>query len=250
MIDCAGKVALVTGSSSGLGKAIAQELARRSCRVIGLGRKKPEGVLENDFIVCDLSDPTSVEKLSDELAKRTDRLDILVNNAGFGGYATWEELPQTELRRMFEVDFFAPARIAQMLLPKLSENGGFIINIASVAALAPVPCMGAYSAVKAALASFSATLRAEASLQNVKVLTVCPGRISTGFSSRAIILRECPETPGNKVSTEKFARKTVNAALKGKARVIFPAWYGLFIAFTRLFPATYMRMALKVWKLR
>ena len=248
-MSCSGKIALVTGSSSGLGQAIAQELARNNCRVIGLGRKKPADVPDSDFIVCDLSDPSSVEQIPAELAKRTDKLDILVNNAGFGGYATWEELPPKELRRMFEVDFFAPVRIAQMLLPLLSESKGNIINIASVAALAPVPCMGAYSAVKAALASFSATLRAEAGLQNVKVLTVCPGRISTGFSSRAITLRECPETPGNKVSTEKFARKVVKCALQGKRQLIFPAWYKLFISFTRRFPEIYMRMALKVWRL-
>ena len=246
----AGKTALVTGSSSGLGRAVAEELERRSFRVIGLGRKKPEGVADSDFIVCDLSDPASVEQIPAELARRAERLDILVNNAGFGGYATWEELPPAELRRMFEVDFFAPVRIAQLLLPALAETQGYIIDIASVAALAPVPCMGAYSAVKAALASFSATLRAEASLQKVKVLTVCPGRISTGFSSRAITLRECPETPGNKVSTVKFARKVVNCALKGKALLIYPAWYKLFINFTRKFPETYMRMALKVWKLK
>lgn len=249
-MSCSGKIALVTGSSSGLGQAIAQELARRNCRVIGLGRKKPDNVPDSDFIVCDLSDPSSVEQIPGELAKRTDRLDILVNNAGFGGYATWEELPPEELRRMFEVDFFAPARIAQMLLPMLSASRGNIINIASVAALAPVPCMGAYSAVKAAMASFSATLRAEAGLQNIKVLTVCPGRISTGFSSRAITLRECPETPGNKVSTEKFARKVVDSALKGKGMIVFPNWYRLFINFTRKFPESYMRMALKVWKLK
>ena len=249
-MSCSGKIALVTGSSSGLGKAVAEELARRNCRVIGLGRKKPADVPDKDFIVCDLSDPAQVEKIPAELALLTDRLDILVNNAGFGGYATWEELPPGELRRMFEVDFFAPARIAQMLLPMLSASRGNIINIASVAALAPVPCMGAYSAVKAALASFSATLRAEAGLQNVKVLTVCPGRISTGFSSRAITLRECPDTPGNKVSTEKFARKVVDSALKGKGMIVFPNWYRLFINFTRKFPETYMRMALKVWNLK
>ena len=249
-MSCSGKIALITGSSSGLGQAAAQELARRNCRVIGLGRKKPADVPDNDFIVCDLSDPASVEQIPLELAKRTDKLDILVNNAGFGGYATWEELPPGELRRMFEVDFFAPVRIAQMLLPMLSQSQGCIINIASVAALAPVPCMGAYSAVKAALASFSATLRAEAGLQKVRVLTVCPGRISTGFSSRAITLRECPETPGNKVSTEKFARKVVNCALQGKRQLIFPGWYRLFISFTRKFPEIYMRMALKVWRLK
>ena len=244
------KVALVTGSASGLGLALANELVKRNYRVIGLGRKKPEGVAEKDFIVCDLSDPAAVENIPAMVAARTDQLDLLVNNAGFGGYAAWEELPAAELRRMFEVDFFAPVRLAQQMLPLLAASRGGIINIASVAGISPVPCMGAYSAVKAALASFSATLRAEASLQNVKVLTVCPGRISTGFSSRAITLRECPETPGNKVSTEKFARKVVNSALKGKARVIYPGWYALFIAFTRLCPATYMRMALKVWKLR
>ena len=250
MKSCAGKVALVTGSASGLGQAIKLELEKRSCRVIGLGRKKPDGVADADFIVCDLSDPAAVETVAVELAKRTDRLDILVNNAGFGGYATWEELPPEELRRMFEVDFFAPVRLAQLLLPMLSESSGFIINTASVASFAPVPCMGAYSAVKAALASFSATLRAEAGVQNVKVLTLCPGRISTGFSSRAITLRECPDTPGNNVSTVKFARKVVNTALKGKGTLIYPGWYKLFIAFTRKFPEMYMRMALKVWKLK
>ena len=242
--------ALVTGSSSGLGLAVAEELKKRSYRVIGLGRKKPENVPDEDFIVCDLSKPEAVETVLQEFCKRSDRLDILLNNAGFGGYATWEELPPEDLWRMFEVDFFAPVRLAQLFLPLLSRNSGRIINIASVAALDPVPCMGAYSAVKAALESFSATLRAEASLQNVKVTTVCPGRISTGFSSRAITLRECPETPGNKVSTEKFARKVVNSALRGKRRLIFPAWYKLFIWFTRHFPESYMNLALKTWKLK
>ena len=244
------KVALVTGSSSGLGAAVAAELLKRNYRVIGLGRRKAGDIDDADFIVCDLNDPAAVEQVPAELARRTDRLDMLVNNAGFGGYATWEELPTAELRRMFEVDFFAPVRLAQLLLGKLSETRGAIINISSVAALAPVPCMGAYSAVKAALKSFSQTLRAEASLQNVRVLTVCPGRISTGFSSRAIRMRECPETPGNNVDPARFARRVVNSAERNRALIVYPGWYRFFIAFTGIFTDTYMRMALKVWKLR
>ncbi|MBO5722538.1 MAG: SDR family NAD(P)-dependent oxidoreductase, partial [Lentisphaeria bacterium] len=215
------KVALVTGSSSGLGAAVAAELLKRNYRVIGLGRRKAGDIDDADFIVCDLNDPAAVEQVPAELARRTDRLDMLVNNAGFGGYATWEELPAAELRRMFEVDFFAPVRLAQLLLGKLSETRGAIINISSVAALAPVPCMGAYSAVKAALKSFSQTLRAEASLQNVRVLTVCPGRISTGFSSRAIRMRECPETPGNNVDPARFARRVVNSAERNRALIVY-----------------------------
>ena len=244
------KVALVTGSSSGLGCAIANELRQNDFRVIGLGRKRPADAVDGDFIECDLSDPAAVEKIPSEVAKLTDRLDLLVNNAGFGGYATWEELPAAELRRMFEVDFFAPVRLAQMLLPCLSKSSGCIVNISSVAALAPVPCMGAYSAVKAALKSFSETLRAEASLQNVRVVTVCPGRISTGFSSRAITLRDCPDTPGNKVDPAKFAHSVYKAVKRNSRQLIYPKWYTFFIKFTRIFPELYMRMALKVWKLR
>lgn len=244
------RTALVTGSSSGLGRALACELEKRAYRVIGLGRKKPENVAEEDFIVCDLSDPTALATVPQELAKRTDRLDLLVNNAGFGGYAAWEELPESDLRRMFEVDFFAPVLLTRLLLKDLSKTRGAIVNISSVAALAPVPCMGAYSAVKAALLSFSQTLRAEASVQSVRVITVCPGRISTGFSSRAIRLRECPETPGNQVDTAKFARKVCKAIDRNRRLVVFPNWYKLFVWFTRRCPELYMRMALKVWKLR
>ena len=249
-MSCTGKTALVTGSSSGLGSAIASELARRNCRVIGLGRKKPADVPESDFIVCDLSDPASVEQIPAELAKRTGKLDILVNNAGFGGYAAWEELPAAELRRMFEVDFFAPVRLAQQMLPLLAASRGDIINIASVAGISPVPCMGAYSAVKAALKSFSQTLRAEASLQGIRVITVCPGRISTGFSSRAIRLRECPDTPGNNVDPAQFARRVLKALNRNQGILVYPGWYRLFNAFTSTFTDLYMRMALKVWKMR
>lgn len=250
MSDSAQKVALVTGSASGLGLAIAEELQKKNYRIIGLGRRKPADVDEENFIVCDLSDPAAVEKVPAQLAERTGRLDILCNNAGFGGYAAWEELPAAELRRMFEVDFFAPVRLAQLLLPELAKTQGGVINIASVAALAPVPCMGAYSAVKAALKSFSQTLRAEASLQNIKVITVCPGRISTGFSSRAITIRECPDTPGNNVDPKKFARQVVRSLERNRGILIYPKWYKLFITFTRTFTDWYMSMALKVWKMR
>ncbi len=249
-LDGTGKIALVTGSSSGLGAAAAAALRRRNFRVIGLGRRRPDGVAESDFIVCDLAQPDAAATVRREFDRRADRLDVLVNNAGFGGYATWEELPETELRRMFEVDFFAPVALARAFLISLKQTRGAIINLASVAALAPVPCMGAYSAVKAALAQFSFTLRAEAGVSGVRVLTVCPGRISTGFSSRAVTLRDCPETPGNQIDPGRLADQMLRALDRNSRRVIFPGWYGLFIAFTRLCPELYDRLALRAWKMR
>ena len=244
------KTALVTGSTSGLGAAIATELRKRNFRVIGLGRSRPADTPETEFITLDLSQPGAAQTAASELRKRTGRLDLLVNNAGFGGYAAWEELPEADLRRMFEVDFFAPVLLTCELLPMLEAAQGGIIDLASVAALAPVPCMGAYSAVKGAFHHFSQTLRAELKRRRIRVLTVCPGRIATGFSSRAVRIRECPETPGGKVDTAKFARKVVNCFERDRARLIYPRWYGFFLAFTRTFPELYGKLACKLWKLK
>lgn len=243
-------VALVTGSSSGLGAALAEALAANGFRVIGVGRNRPAGTPETEFITTDLARPDAAATVAAELQKRTARLDLLVNNAGFGGYAVWEELPEADLRRMFEVDFFAPVALTGALLAMLKASHGAIVDIASVAAKVPVPCMGAYCAAKAALAQYSETLHAELEPHGVTVLTVYPGRISTGFSSRAIRLRECPETPGTRIDPAVFARRVLRRLHRRRRAFIFPGWYRFFIAFARLFPNVYDRCARRVWKLR
>lgn len=243
-------VALVTGSSSGLGAALAAALTADGYRVIGAGRNRPADVPQEEFIVADFARPDAVGAVEAELRRRTGRLDLLVNNAGFGAYAAWEELPEAELRRMFEVDFFAPVALTATLLPLLKDSKGAIVNIASVAAKAPVPCMGAYCAAKAALAQFSETLHAETRIHGITVLTVYPGRISTGFSARAVQMRECPETPGSRIDPGVFARRVLRQLKTRRRALVFPFWYRFFIVFTRLCPELYDRCALKVWKLR
>ena len=245
-----GGTALVTGSTSGLGAALAAELRRRDFRVIGLGRSRPGDVPESDFIQIDLARPGAAQTVAAELRERTATLDLLVNNAGFGGYAAWEEMPEADLRRMFEVDFFAPVLLARELLPMLERSRGGIINLASVAALAPVPCMGAYCAVKAAFGQFSSTLRAELKRRRIRVLTVYPGRISTGFSSRAVRIRECPDTPGNRVDPARFARRVITCFERNRRKLVYPRWYVFFLIFTRLFPELYGQLACKIWKLK
>lgn len=240
------KIAVVTGASSGLGKAIAVELQKREYTVVAVCRRDPGFC--NDFVAADFSDPVSRDAGIAELKKRYPRIDVLVNNAGIGSYATWEELSEEEMRREFEIDFFAPVALTRGLLENL--EGGCVVNISSAAALVPVACMGAYCAVKAALRAFSQTLKMEAASRNIHVLNVCPGRIDTGFSSRAVGGRKPPETPGRTASNaETFARKVCNSITARRRELVYPCWYRLAALFSRLFPGVAENANRRIWKL-
>ena len=146
-----GKIAVVTGASSGLGRAVAREFHRRGFTVVALCRHAPESDTADRFIATDLTDAAQRAAAAAAIGREFGRVDVLVNNAGIGSYATWEELPEEELRREFELDFFAPVELTRLLLPLLAKTHGSVVNISSVAAQVPVGCMGAYNAVKPAL---------------------------------------------------------------------------------------------------
>lgn len=228
------KIVLVTGISGGLGAAMARHFRQQGYYVYGAARTAPQEGCCDEFIACDLTDPAARKAL----AERFERLDVLVNNAGIGSYATWQELGEEGLRKLFEVDFFAPVALTMDLLEPLTAAKGAVINISSVAAEVPVACMGAYNSAKAALRMFSESLRPELSARRIRVLTVLPGRINTGFSKRALGGRKVPSTPGWGASTPEGLAKTVyRAFLRGRRGVIYPWWYGAVIAFVRRFPA-------------
>ena len=240
------KRALITGVSGGLGAAMAREFRRRGWHVTGVCRTVPAGDVCDEFITCDLTDPAAVSRLAESVGT----LDLLINNAGIGAYASWEELDEASLRRVMEIDFFAPVALTKALLPALARSRGAVINISSVAAVVPVACMGAYNAAKAAIAMFSESLRPELHARGIRVLTVLPGRIDTGFSKRAVGGRIVPETPGRTASSaEGLARRVYRALMWRRRRLIYPAWYAAPIAFIRHFPAVNEYFNRKVWGL-
>lgn len=247
-----GKTVLITGATSGLGAALAARFRRDGWRVIGAARREPADPDALDcFLPADLSDPDGAAALAAELQRRNFTVDLLINNAGVGAYATWDELDSAALRRLMEVDFFAPVALTKALLPALRARGGGVINIASVAGLAWVPCMGAYSAAKFALAAFSRTLAVEESVHGLRVMTVYPGRISTGFSSRSHSCRPVPETPGNAAaSAAEFAERVWRAWMRGRRSLLYPWWYCFFLWFVKLCPGLYARENIRRWKLR
>ncbi len=244
------KIAIVTGGSSGLGFAMATELKNQGYFVVIVARNKGENFDFDDFIACDLSSEESRNELFGTIQSKYPAIDILINNAGIGSYAANYELELNDLRRLMEINYFAPVDINSKLLDNVSSAEGTIVNISSIAGLMPVACMGAYCSSKAAFFMHSESLRMEVGAKNVHILTVCPGRINTGFSSRAIKVRECPDTPSNKnESAAKLAKKIYKAIQRKKDILIFPWWYSIVVWFTRKFKRIYRYGNKRVWRL-
>ena len=246
------KTVLITGASSGLGAALARRFAATGrYRIYGVSRHRPDDITGfAGYYSCDLSLPESTALLAQELKKDGIAVDILVNNAGVGAYGTWSELPMDELRKLMEIDFFAPVALTRELLPDLRSRKGAVINISSVAGKVYVPCMGAYNAAKFSLAAFSRTLRIEEAKNSVRVMTVYPGRIGTGFSTRACICRPATATPGSKAtSAEEFAACVVSGFERGKEELLYPWWYCFFRLFVAIAPGFYAKKCRQLWKI-
>ncbi|GIF25550.1 short-subunit dehydrogenase [Actinoplanes tereljensis] len=171
------RTALVTGASSGIGKATAALLTARGYRVFGTSRTPGDSGL----LQLDLADEASVEALRERLAT----IDILVNNAGESQSGPFEELPPDALRRLFQVNVLGPVRLAQLALPGMRERGyGRVVMVGSMLASFPLAYRSSYVATKAALKGFSNGARHEFSPFGVGLTTVEPGSINTGISER------------------------------------------------------------------
>ena len=241
------KTAVVTGASSGLGRAMARKFKQEGFYVVAISRKKPEDGVCDCHIAADLTDKQSLEAAAGEILA-LDRVDVFINNAGIGAYAKWDELKEEELRNLMELDFFAPVLLTVKTLPVLRKSKACVVNISSAAGLLPVACMGAYSAAKAALRMFSDTLKTEE--RDLHVVTVYPGRISTGFGSRACGCRDVPNTPSHGSETpEELAKRVYKAYKRKKRKLIYPFWYRYVISLMLKFPEIYEKGSRKVWKI-
>ncbi|WP_432971584.1 SDR family oxidoreductase [Dactylosporangium sp. CA-233914] len=180
------RTALVTGASSGIGKATAAALVARGYRVVGTSRR-PEALAAGQradgvqYLPLDLGDDASI----DALAGAAGAVDVLVNNAGESQSGPFEELPGDALRRLFQVNVLGPVRLAQLLLPGMRERGrGRVVMVGSMLASFPLAYRSSYVASKAALKGFSDGARHEYSPFGVWLTTVEPGSINTGISER------------------------------------------------------------------
>ncbi|PJB78131.1 MAG: hypothetical protein CO090_07435 [Acidobacteria bacterium CG_4_9_14_3_um_filter_49_7] len=239
-------IAVITGISGGFGQPFARVFSENGFEIIGISRHEPE-IPIGHHIAADLTDSTALPALVEQINQLTNHVDVLILNAGIGLYDGWEEMNETELRALMELNFFAPVTLARSLLPSLKKVNGTLVTVSSVAGVLPVAYMGAYCASKYALNAFSDTLRAELIGTGVHLLNLLPGRINTGFSTRAFGSRTPPETPFAG-SPERLARAAFRAYKKKKRQLVYPGWYRLLPFVQHIFPGFYDRASKGKWK--
>lgn len=188
------KTWLITGSSSGIGNALARAVLATGDRVIATARSKER--LESLVttygklvwpLELDLTDSASIDQAMAEITAKGEPLDVLVNNAGQGMGALVEEAPAADYRRLFDLNFFGPVALIKALLPQLKQaKEGLIINVSSMTSLVAAPGTAFYAASKAALEAFSVALRKELATSNIKVMVVQPGAFRTNFRANVL----------------------------------------------------------------
>ena len=183
-----GKVALVTGASSGIGDATARRLAQLGYTVYAVARRadrmaalKEQGIRT---VSADVTDDAALVALVDKIISETGRIDVVVNNAGYGSYGALEDVPIAEARRQFDVNVFALARLIQLVLPHMrAQRDGYIVNISSIGGKIWEPLGSWYHATKFAVEGLSDSLRAEVAGFGVKVIVIEPGAIRTEWAA-------------------------------------------------------------------
>ncbi|MEX2467651.1 MAG: SDR family oxidoreductase [Gemmatimonadota bacterium] len=192
MPNLSGKVAIVTGSTKGIGRAIARQLVDAGCRVVVSARTAADveatvGEL-GDLAVgipCDVADPAECRRLVRESVERLGRLDILVNNAGIGVFKPISELSEEDWRRQIDVNLGGVFYCSKAALKPLSESGdGFIVNIGSLAGRNTFSGGTGYNASKFGLLGMTEAMMLDVRYDDIRVSIVMPGSVNTAFSGK------------------------------------------------------------------
>lgn len=199
------KVVLITGASSGIGKAIAEHLQKNGYRVFGTSRNPLNQKTPPSFplVAMDVTRHHTIVSAIEEVLSQTGKIDVLINNAGVGITGPIEETPDEEIKKAFDTNFFGPLQVIKSVLPNMRENGGgLILNITSIAGYMGLPFRGIYSATKGALELTTEAYRMELRSFNIEMVNVAPGDFATNIAAgryHAPLLEDSPyrEAYGN-----------------------------------------------------
>jgi NAD(P)-dependent dehydrogenase (short-subunit alcohol dehydrogenase family) len=193
------KTVLITGASSGIGKATAEFFAERGWNVAATMRSPNESDLASKskairLFRLDVTDPSSIEACVADVIAEFGGIDVVVNNAGYGLVGPFEAQTDAQIRRQFETNLFGVMNVTRAVLPHMRERkAGRIVNVASIAGRMTIPLYSAYCSTKWALEGFSEALWLELRHQNIKVKIIEPGVIRTDFFERS---QEVATKPG------------------------------------------------------
>ena len=186
------RTVIITGCSTGIGRATAARLGQRDDWTVYATARKPETLAELESAGCrtlalDVTDEASMVAAVDAVKTESGRIDALVNNAGYSQSGASETLDVAEVRRQFETNVFGLLRLSQLVLPTMREQrDGRIVNISSMGGKLVFPGGGAYHATKFAVEAFSDAMRFEVAGFGIKVVIIEPGLITTNFDQTAV----------------------------------------------------------------
>src|SRR5947207_15751005 len=205
-----GKIALVTGASSGIGEATAQRLAMAGYKVYGTSRRRAgAGQRSFEILPLDVNSDQSVDAVVSDVMRLDGRIDVLVNNAGFSiAPAGAEESSIEQARSIFDTNFFGIVRMTRAVVPHMRhQGGGRIINIGSVLGFLPAPYMALYAATKHAIEGYSESLDHELRTKGIRVSVIEPSYTRTEFDAHFL-------EPDSKLDEYREVRAVVNKTVK------------------------------------
>jgi uncharacterized protein len=233
--DFNGKWALVTGASSGIGVALARELAghgaklvltaRRQDRLEALAAELTARGTEVRIIVADLNETAAPQQIYNATEDQGVVIDILINNAGLGQYGAFHTSPEEQELSQVRVNCEAMVRLSHLFVPRMVERGrGWVLVLASTASFQPVPYLTTYAATKAFDRFFALGLGAEVARFGVKVTALCPGPTESEFFD---VARSGGFMPGGKQSAAEVATRAIAALARGQRTIVpyFGGWF-------------------------
>jgi NAD(P)-dependent dehydrogenase (short-subunit alcohol dehydrogenase family) len=216
------KVAIVTGSSSGIGHVTSLMLARKGFYTYASARNidksaSPELIANAErlplkLIQLDVTDDSSVKDALEKVVLEKGRIDVLVNNAGYGLFGAFEDLSLDEIKAQFETNFFGVIRVTQNVLPVMrtpQNGGGIIVNVSSINGLIPFPVISAYVGTKFAIEGLSESIAYELEPFGIKVILIEPGVIGSNFMKGSVLPKKAldPQSPYSEL-VQKVSVKT------------------------------------------
>ena len=242
-----GAVALVTGASSGIGRAVVERLTAAGSIVLAAGRNRDRLAEVTDAtgatpLLADLVEPGAGRALAERAIARWARVDIVVNNAGVGWEGSFTGMSDVIAAKLMAVNLWAPIELTRALLPgMIRRGGGHLVYVTSIAGRVGVANESVYAASKAGLDVFAESLRLELSGRGVAVSVVVPGVVDTPFFARRgrRYYRRLPrpQPPG------RVADALVSAIDRDRAEVYVPGWLRVPVAVRGLLPPVYRRLA-------
>ncbi len=250
----AGKVVIITGAASGIGRELARNWARLGAKVAlldidiaGVNRLASEiGSDRCIAIHCDICSLEECQQAVHTTLETWGRIDVLANNAGISHHSKVVETELRVLRSVMEVNFFGTTQLTHCALPHLIKSKGRIVVLSSVAGFAPLLGRAGYAASKHALHGFFATLRAELRKHEVAVTLVCPSYVETAIDRHALSgdggpLQENKSTIGKMMQPDAVAKAVINACAKRQDTLLLSPIAKVSYWLSRLAPQTYER---------